>query len=315
MDGATLPSVLFNSSVAILDPYTNKLLETITFENITLNPDLHIGGVAVDPYTGLLSVVVDAANPFATGGRDVSGDNFIIKYDVDARKEKWRLNITAVTQGKYGAFQDVEHDARGFTYIVGTYPGTIMRVDPAGAAVKPWYVPDPLPNTTEVGFTGLAAVPGSDVLLSSDAGKGELYRFDMAAADGEGKPILVPRTTKDNSTAPKLSGTDAVYLPPKYAGSVLLVSENGKGITVLRSKDRTWTTAEHLGTVNNTRPEAAGGFPTATVQIGGEGGESLFIVEEYFGDKFLEGSLAGNRTMFPLVDITADVEKLLTDVA
>jgi hypothetical protein len=249
--------------------------------------------VAADPYTGLLTVVVDAANPFSTGGRDVSGDNFIIKYNLDTKSVLWQLNITAVTGGKYGAFQDVEHDARGNTYIVGTYPGTIMRVDPEGKAVTPWYLPETI-VTTQSGFGGLAAI--GDVLVSN--ANGQIWRFDMTAA--QGSPTLIPRSP--NAT---IGGTDAVYMPPRYNGTVLLAAENQKGVVVLRSKDKSWTSAEHLGLVPNSAP--AGFMVTAAVQIG----NNLFMVEEAFGDRPAAGDVAGNRTVFPLLDITTQVEQLL----
>jgi hypothetical protein len=288
---------LFNSSVAVYDPYKDQTVDIITFPGITHNPALHIGGVGVDSRTRLVTIVVDAANPFATGGRDVSGDNFIMKYDPATKKVLWNLNITAVSEGKYGGFQDVETDPRGNTYVVGTFPGTIMKVDNEGTAVVPWYLPSNM-TTTNTGFSGLAAI--GDILLSNDNAAKQIVRFDMTAE--KGTPVLVPRIP---STA--LSASDAIYLPPKYKGTVLLVAENSKGITVLRSKCGTWTTAEHLGTVPNTSPEASGFIVTAAVQIGNK----LFMIEEAFADPVVPGSTAGDRSKFPLVDITTEVSKLL----
>lgn len=66
-----------NASVAVYDPYKNQVTESITFPGISGDPALHVGPASVDP-SGFLTVLVDAANPFNTGGQDVSGDNFII---------------------------------------------------------------------------------------------------------------------------------------------------------------------------------------------------------------------------------------------
>ncbi len=122
-------SAVFNASVVVYDPYTAKTVDILTFEGITHNPKLHIGGVAADPFSNLVTIVVDAYAAFATRGKDPSGDNFIIKYDPDKKAVLWKFNITAVTGGRYSGFQDIETDAAGNTYIVGSFPGTILRVD------------------------------------------------------------------------------------------------------------------------------------------------------------------------------------------
>ncbi|KAL0934720.1 uncharacterized protein CTRU02_209311 [Colletotrichum truncatum] len=288
---------LFNASVVVYDPYIETVVDIIAFDGITHNPGLHIGGVAVDPHTKLLSVVVDAAAPFNTGGRDISGDNFIIKYDPKKKQVVWNKNITAVTKGQYGGFQDVEHDPLGNTFVVGSFPGTIIKINREGSIVEPWFLPKQI-VPTRMGFSGLAST--ENTLLANNNEDRQIYRFNMK--DDKGRPELVPRTPDT-----KLGMTDAIYLPPRYEGKVLLIAENDKGITVLRSKDGSWKSAEHLGTVSNNSPAAQGGIVTAPVQIG----DSLFMVEEFFIDPPVPGSAVGNRSSFPLVDITSEVEQLL----
>lgn len=288
---------MFNASVAVYDPYKDEVVDIISFDGITHNPSLHIGGVQVDPYTKLVSIVVDAAAPFNTGGQDVSGDNFIIKYDAIKKQILWNKNITTVSNGEYAGFQDIEHDSRGNTYIVGSFPGTVLKVDREGSDVVPWYLPEHIVQT-RLGFSGLAAT--GNVLLSNNNEDRQIYRFDMRT--DEGTPLIVPRSP--NTT---LAMSDAIYLPPKYKGKVLLIAENSKGITVLRSKDGSWKSAEHLGTVPNDSQAAHGGTVTASVQIG----DNIYMVEEFFTDPPVSGSTAGNRTSFPLVDITSQVEGLL----
>lgn len=283
--------------MAVYDPYRDSVVDIIAFDGITHNPSLHIGGVQVDARTRLVSVVVDAAAAFNTAGSDISGDNFVIKYDPAKKQVVWNKNVTAVTNGRYGGFQDVEHDPRGNTYAVGSFPGTIVKIDPEGSAVEPWFLPQQI-VPSKMGFSGLAAK--GDILLANNNEDRQIYRFDMR--DDKGRPELVPRAP--NAT---LDATDAIYLPPRYDGKVLLVAESAKGITVLRSKDGSWKTAEHLGTVPNSSPAAQGGIVTAPVQIG----DNLFMIEEFFIDTPVSGSTAGSRTSFPMVDITSEVELLL----
>ncbi|KAK1987518.1 hypothetical protein LZ30DRAFT_579872 [Colletotrichum cereale] len=286
-----------NASVFVYDPYMDKIVNTLMLSDITHNPSLKVGGVRVDPYTKLVSIVANAAAPFNTGGQDVSGDNFIIKYDAAKKQVLWSKNITTISKGEYAGFQDIGHDSHGNTYIVGTFPGTILKVDREGSSIIPWYLPAKLDHT-KTGFCGLAAA--ENVLLTSNNEDSQIYRFDMM--DEKGNPVLVRR-----SPDATLAMTDGIYLPPRYDGKVLLVAEKAKGITVLRSSDGSWQSAEHLGTVPNNSSAAQGGDVTATVQVG----ESIYMIERFPADPPVPNSTAGNRTEFPMVDITEQVEGLL----
>lgn len=298
-------SALFNSSVAVYDPFATppKITEIIEFPGITGRADVHASGLTWDKRTGLLSIIMNSPAPFITGGQDVSGDNFLIKYDPSSHRALWTVNLTATTRGVYGGAQEVEHDARGNTYVVGTYPSSILKVDKKGRRVTPWYLSPLIPTTTTTrGYSGLAAT--GDILLANDnngGNGGEIHRFDMR--DATGRPRVVPRTPNVF-----LPNSDSIYLPPKYQGTVLLVAINTVGIVVLRSRDGTWRTAEHRGTVANDLAFAGPGaiVPTA-VQIG----DSLYMVELFFAGQIVPGTNAGNRTSFPMYDITAQVEALL----
>ena len=285
--------------MAILDPYANKIVDIVTFPGITHNPKQHVGGVATDPYTGQISVLTDAAAAFDTGGGDVSGDNILFKLDGATNHILWTANLTVTTGAKYGGFQDVEHDQRGNTYVVGSWPTSILRIDSQGS-VTPWYVPA-FTTTTTFGYGGLAAVYGTDILLANDNASGELYRLNMS--DAVGKPVLVPRT----GTTAGLGDSDATYLPPRYNGTVLLLANDLHGTTVLRSRDARWTSAEQLGVIVNDKPEAEGGFVPSNIEISG----TLYAVQEFFADANTTLPAPGKRVNFPLVDITAEVEALL----
>ena len=298
-------SVLWNASVAIYDPYADKIVDTLEFPGITNTGTLHIGGVARDPHTGLVSILVDAAAAWATGGADASGDNLLLRWDPAARRVLWTANLTATTRGRYSGFQDVEHDARGHTYVVGTWPSSILRVDAAGTQVVEWYLPQTR-NTTVRGLGGLVALPpgggGGDgeTLLAND-GDGRLLRFDLREARGRATPVP---TTPDV----RYSDGDGLYAPARYGGRVLLMASHAAGVQVLRSGDG-WRTARHVGTVPpRTGPEFVGSAPVAAVQMGSD---AVYMIVVWLGDPWVPGQVAGNRTVFPMPDITAEIDALL----
>ncbi|KAH8883360.1 hypothetical protein GQ53DRAFT_664233 [Thozetella sp. PMI_491] len=299
VDCVVLFGALWNASVVIYDPYKDQVLDILEFPGITRSATYHIGGVAWDQYTtDIITILVDSAAPWATGGNDVSGDNLVMKYNIATKKILWTANLTAVTQGKYGGFQDVEHDSRGNTYVVGSYPSSIMRVDKLGKNVVPWYPPQST-ITNQYGYGGLAAL--GDILLTN-AGNGQIYRFDMRQE--RGVPVNVP--IRPNVT---FHDEDAIYMPPMYEGRVLLVASQGSGLQVLRSKDAKWEWAEHLGVI----PSPTGGLyegslVVAAVQMGSN---SVYLLDEFFSDPWVPGLTAGNRTRFPMPDVTAQIEELL----
>ncbi|KAK2598532.1 hypothetical protein N8I77_011939 [Diaporthe amygdali] len=302
--------VLFNASVGIFNPYT-KDFEAILLPGISGDPANHLGPALPDAQ-GHLSILVDAGAAFNTAGQDVSGSNIIIKYDFDQRKVIWQRNITElITQGRWGGFQDVEHDKDENIYIVGTYPGTLLRVDKDGNNLKPWFLPpaDELANTTVAGFGGIASIREQDVLLTNNNVDGQIYRFDNVSQSETGTPVLIPRTGP-NGTQPSapIGFNDAILLPAKYNNTVLLVAEDAVGVWVIRSKDGSWKSAETLGVVSNNVTEAQGGQVPAAVQIGPD---ALFTLEEYFTDPIVESTNAGSRSAFPIVGITAQVDDLL----
>jgi hypothetical protein len=286
--------ILWNASVGIYDPYTNDI-EVIEFDGITHNPEFHIGGVQMNHQTNLLSIVVDAGAAFNTGGQDISGTNYIMQWNPKTRKLLYKHNLTEITQGKYGAFQDIEHDPDNNVYVVGTFPSSIMRVDAKGKKIETWYLDDNL-NHSIAGFGGLATHDWT--LITNDEASSSLYRFDMRAAHG--KPVPIPSTPPH-----KLGRMDAIQLPRKYHGTVLLVSENGLGVSVYRDKKSEWVEAEYLGLI----PWADQSFwTTAPLQVG----DAVYANLEPFGDEGLNGpGTAGNRTDFLYWDITAKVEALL----
>ena len=187
--------------------------------------------------------------------------------------------------------------------MVGTYPTSILKISPTGLGeVEVWYLPNAenLDHTVK-GIGGLAVV--GDVLLANDNASGELLRFDLTASTGT--PIVVPHNALGNLTVNEQG--DGIHLPAKYDGTVLLIAQNMAGLSVLRSRDG-WLTAEFLGVISMPEDVVGNGVVTAAVGIG----ESVYANIEYFFDTPVEPpNNAGNRTVFPLVDVTAELDALL----
>ena len=298
-------SALFNGSLATYDPYTDST-SIVTFPGITHAPGQHTSGLHYSPSTKLLSIVINSESPFLTGGANVSGDNWLIQYDTVAKAELWRANLTAVTQGKWGGFLDVAVDTRGNSYVISQYPKSILKVSPDGE-VELWYPPQ-TNETTVRGYTGCVSlgdmmlVVGSEPDPQAESGRrSEVYRFDLTRK--RGKEELVHR-----SPHTELADTNRLKLPEAYGGTVALVSQLYVGVTVLRSRDRKWERAEYLGTITSDFPALFERILPTTVQVGPR---NQYMVGQYFPGQIVPGTTAGNRSEWPMFDVTAQVESLL----
>src|ERR1051325_5226137 len=96
-------SSLWNATVAIYDPYKDRIIDVLFFPGISLTL-AHIGGVARDPYSGLVSILSNSGNPWATGGADITGERQIMKYDPKRKKVLWARNMTDISRDRYGGF-------------------------------------------------------------------------------------------------------------------------------------------------------------------------------------------------------------------
>lgn len=223
-----------------------------------------------------------------------------MQWDPVSETVLYELNLTDMVHGKYGGYQDVEQDPEGNVYVVGTYSSSILKVSKDGKKVTPWYLSKtPAGATNITGYAGLAA-KGWTLLANDDLGgaPAQIVKFDMRAKIGV--PVPVPHYP--NIT---IAVSDAIYLPPRYEGTVLLVAEDTEGISVLRSKDGKWDWAEYLGRVPN---PVASSYATAPIQVG----DALYVVSIPVGDVSIPGSTSGNRTLSEFPDITAQVDKLLS---
>ncbi|KAK3368387.1 hypothetical protein B0H63DRAFT_565085 [Podospora didyma] len=288
-------SILYNASIGVYNPYTNSLT-SLSFPGQSFSSQFHIAGVAWDKYTSLISVIVTQGSAFRTLGRNVRGDNWLNRYDPIGRKFLWSANLTTVSRNRYGGFNDLVHDKDGNIWICGSFPGTLLRVDRSGRKIVEWYVPEVI-NTTIFGFTGIALA--GKTLLVVDESTGSVLKFDTRK---KGNPVplaVTPEMTVERS--------DAMRLPDKYEGKVLLITDHDRGVLVLRSKDG-WKTAEYLGLVPSDPTLPPGALTAAVSQIG----QRICMVPNWFFDsKVPAGGLAGNRSTFYLVDITGQVDELL----
>ncbi|KAK4041121.1 hypothetical protein C8A01DRAFT_15112 [Parachaetomium inaequale] len=301
-------SALFNGSISPLSPTTHRGTPSqfhppLTFHHLTLTDGHHASGLHYTPATNLLTVVINSPKPFLTAGADVGGDNFLVQYDIKHGGEVWRVNLTETTLGRWGGFVDVgvvdttttTTTTRRAAYVVSSYPAGILRVRGGKGGkreVAVWY--GPRGETTVEGYTGCAVV--GDVMLV--AGMGAVWRFDLSKERGE--PVRLVGVE---------GGTNRVKLPEAYGGRVALVSQGLVGVTVLRSRDGSWRSAEELGTIRSGFPRELERIVPSTVQVGPR---RQYMVGQYFPGEIVPGTMAGNRSDFPMFDITEEIEGLLT---
>lgn len=142
------------------------------------------------------------------------------------------------------------------------------------------------------------SITGDKVLLYDETQKA-LISLDLTETPPTAVNVPVSGLPTDETI-----DCDGLYRPPKYDGEILLYSSDGLGkIIVFRTEDG-WETASFAGAVVNT---VLDGWATVTVQIS----NSIYTNEEYFFDAGVWDQ-PGNRTLFPVVDITSQLESILS---
>ncbi|RDW56978.1 hypothetical protein BP5796_13045 [Coleophoma crateriformis] len=290
----------FNASVLEYDPFTTQQ-KVITFEGITGNSNYHISGVDYDSYTGYVYFSANAGEPFVSRGANLTGSNKLIKYDPVAGKVVWEAsmdNFAATVEKETGSavngFEDMEQDASGNCYYSAAYGGAIAKVS-SGGEVTSFYVPKHI-NNSVASYQGL--VWTNNKLIAHDDSVSQLVYFDTTSTSPE--PVNITTTGLPSTL---VLDCDGLYFPPKYNNKILLCSSDSQdAIYVFKSSD-VWRTTRFLGSVAN--PITGSALPTSTVQIE----QSIYINEEYFLDSGAFDA-AGNRSVFPYVDITSKVASL-----
>ncbi|EXK46459.1 hypothetical protein FOMG_00178 [Fusarium oxysporum f. sp. melonis 26406] len=300
-------SSIYNASIVVWDPYSSSIQRVISLPGISHSGlealDKRLSGTVIDSTNDVLSAVVQADEFFLSGGNDVSGDNFVVKIDLNTFAVK-QINLTTTTKGQYGAFIDIDNGLSGDLYVNGGYPSSILHID-CKDKVSPFYVREPTTAPRPFGFGGVVRV--GDNLIASDNTNHQLVRFTIYS--GNSSPVVIPQTNYHN-----FSGGGSLTLPHKYGGKVLLMAEdilakNTTGVSVFNSMDG-WETAKFLGFIESMdrklEPPSVAISQTTAREIGDRIYSSVL-----FYDNKINPSMAGNRTDFALRDITDSVDSLL----
>ncbi|KAM0083654.1 hypothetical protein ACKRZS_004106 [Fusarium odoratissimum] len=298
---------IYNASIVVWDPYSSSIQRVISIPGISHSgleaSDKRLSGTIIDPTNNILSAVVQADEFFLSGGNDVSGDNFIVKVDLNTFAIK-KINLTATTKGQYGAFIDLDNGPSGDLYVNGGYPSSILRIDCEDRA-SPFYVREPITAPRPYGFGGVVRV--GDNLIVSDNTNHQLVKFTIHS--GHGSPVVIPQTNYRN-----FSGGASLSLPHRYGGKVLLMAEdviakNTTGVSVFSSKDG-WKTAKFLGFIESIERKLEPASAAISQTSAHELGDRIYSSVLFYDNK-INPTMAGNRTDFALRDITDSVDSLL----
>ncbi|KAH7015790.1 hypothetical protein EDB80DRAFT_679719 [Ilyonectria destructans] len=240
--------------------------------------------------------------PFETLGANLTGPNQLVQYDTNAKTLGYIINMESFQQEVLQShslfvtgFQDMDEDEEGNVYFLAMYGGAIAKVSPLGT-VTLFYVDQ---NTNEsTSWPNGISMTGDKALLYDETQKA-LISLDPTETSPAAVNVPISELPSDETI-----DCDGFYMPPKYDGRVLLRLSDGLGkIIVFRTEDG-WETASFAGGVANI---VLDGWATASVQIS----NSIYMNEEYFFDTGVWDQ-AGNRTSFPVVDITSHLESILS---
>ncbi|KAG4418357.1 hypothetical protein IFR04_008499 [Cadophora malorum] len=302
-------SAIYNATVVVWDPYTSVIQRVISFPGLShagsAVSDKRLSGLLIDPTNNILSGVVEAEEFFLTGGNDVSGDNFVVKVDLNTFEVINEVNLTATTKGQYGAFLDLDNGIDDGIYVNGGYPSSLLRVD-SNNEVTPYYVSEPTTAPREFGFGGVVLFENK--LIANDNAHSELVSFTLGGAYGT--PVVIPQEGNHRN----FSAGSALSFPMRYGGKVLLQAETDNeqkttGVSVFVSMD-CWNTAKFVGFLESVdrklQPASVAISQTTARDVGDRIYSSVL-----FYDNTANPSMAGNRSDFALRDITDSVDALL----
>ncbi|KAK2682227.1 MmgE/PrpD superfamily, domain 2 [Fusarium oxysporum f. sp. vasinfectum] len=306
-DMQQLINSIYNASIVVWDPYSSSIQRVISLPGISHSgleaSDKRLSGTVIDSTNDVLSAVVQADEFFLSGGNDVSGDNFVVKVDLNTFAVK-KINLTTTTKGQYGAFIDIDNGLSGDLYVNGGYPSSILHID-CKDKVSPFYVREPTTAPRPFGFGGVVRI--GDNLIASDNTNHQLVRFTIQS--GHSSPVVIPQTNYHN-----FSGGGSLSLPHRYGGKVLLMAEdilakNTTGVSVFSSMDG-WKTAKFVGFIESIDRKLEPASVTISQTSAHELGDRIYSSVLFYDNK-TNPSMAGNRTDFALRDITDSVDSLL----
>ncbi|KAL6243455.1 hypothetical protein RBB50_009447 [Rhinocladiella similis] len=307
---------LFNGSVARYSLST-KTYEYISIPNVTGRDGYCVAGVAFDAKYSKVWVTVALYTVWDTPGQNLVSPGRLISLDfqgqvIDDVDLTPLEDVAFETNGghKVSGWGDQVCDANGNVFAVAVWGNVIARWDAVTKKASLYYAE---PNPLIVPFSGYTGIENykDQLLILYNVEYGRIETFNLKAPTGT--PRIPAISNWDRRVGMKISG-DALLLPPKYDGKVLLMGDNGEGagtppqgVRVFISKDA-WATVHYLGFVDTTRED--GGFPTWAYEIQG----SIYVSMMYFAEGAPPGPVfmrPGNRDAFPQLDITQKVHDLV----
>ncbi|KAF9875236.1 tri14-like protein [Colletotrichum karsti] len=306
-------SANFNSTVLVYDPYT-ATYDILSFEGITGTDPYHVSGIDYDSSTGSILISANSGSPFVTSGQNMTGSNKVIRWDTNANSAAYTADLAefsaklAIGNVTGGGYQDFAVDKEGNTYVPVVFhvPG-IAKISEAGE-VSSWYLGQPSTSSKYI-YLGIVYHENSNKLVITAPYLGTFVTFDVSAASPVPTNVTMNGWPSDGSYSASNLECDGLLNPARYSRNVLLCSENGlQAITLWASRDG-FASVEYIGQVadNSTADIATWASPTATVEIG----DSIYVSHEYFHD-LNEFDVAGNRSSFPFVDVTAELDALVS---
>jgi hypothetical protein len=295
---------MYNQTVLKYNPHT-KEQSIIKFPGISGNATFHVSGIDFDHRTGAIYVSANSAAPWSGPyGLNLYGPNVLIKYDTFTDSivyisdmAKATAAISAAAGQSLNGYQDMAEDTKGNSYYIVTFGSAIVKVNPSGKASV--FLEQPaseITNPPGFGYGGIIAV--DDMLVISKNDRGIFVTVDTACGNPS-ETLVVMSGLPANLTV----SCDGVLAPARYSSKVILCSQDAtNAIDVYLTADK-WKSASYIGAVANDSPLVVGGTPTATVQIV----DSIYISNDYFSYT----GVAGNRSEFPMIDITAQVDALV----
>ncbi|KAH6951200.1 hypothetical protein BKA56DRAFT_682257 [Ilyonectria sp. MPI-CAGE-AT-0026] len=309
---------LFNATVAVYDPYT-KESQILTSPGISHTDPYQISGVSFDAHTGSMFFTANSGIGFLSNGQDLSGPNKIIRWDVRKQEVVYIADLGPFQQefqNLYGhgiaGFEYAAADRYGNAYVAAGYGGNgIAKVWNNGSVSALYYAEkDTDPTLGRFTYTNLASIPLHDKIIVNDHQLGTFVTFNTSASWST--PTII-KVSNMPSTYNR-TGCDSLTTPTRYHGQQIMLCAvdrlGGSGaVTVFQSLDN-WQSAKYLGVVYNTSPLAQQGVIVVNaLQLS----NSIYYVPFFVSDS---GNLAlelkeGNRTAFPIIDITTEVDSIV----
>lgn len=298
----------------VYDVYTTEH-QILTFPGITNIRPYHIAGVDYDASSGAMFFTANSGLAFETNGADLSGPQKIIKWDTTAMETVYIADLAPIQEQYTSAFGhatagfgDIAEDSHGNSYTPASFGGySIAKIAPNGTVTSFFMSNETAKNATAQPYLlpSILSLPSENKLLLGDSERGTFVTFDTKSESPVPTIIQISNLPSNYTTV----SCDAIIAPNRYSQTVVLCAVDTLGgsgaITAFSSQDK-WATAKYLGVVYNTDPRTKGFLTTTAVEIT----NSIFLNSMPFSDSSIF-DVAGNRSIFTIIDITEQVDNLV----